>query len=109
MQKDIALALDAARELHVPLPSAATADQMLTLARGLGYEHATSPRSIEVLAHADRQPDRLADMTNPEPASHEGSRHSWRAAARAAGPQGNERLTSFDGLVLLVLLASRGS
>src|SRR5579862_573502 len=44
-------------------------------------------------------------MTNPEPASHEGSRRSWRAAARAAGPQGNERLTCSTGLVLLVLLA----
>jgi 3-hydroxyisobutyrate dehydrogenase len=39
MQKDIALALDTARQLHVPLPSAATADQLLTLARALGYEH----------------------------------------------------------------------
>jgi 3-hydroxyisobutyrate dehydrogenase-like beta-hydroxyacid dehydrogenase len=38
MQKDIALALDTGRELHVPLPAAATADQLLTLARALGYE-----------------------------------------------------------------------
>jgi hypothetical protein len=44
-------------------------------------------------------------MTSHEPASHEGSRRSWQAAARAAGPQGNERLTSSTGLVLLVLLA----
>src|SRR5881392_3896323 len=29
----------------------------------------------------------------------------WRAAARAWGPTGNERLTSSTGLVLLVLLA----
>ena len=39
MQKDIVLALEAARELSVPLPSAAVADEMLTLARALGHEH----------------------------------------------------------------------
>ena len=37
MQKDLVLALDTARRLHVPLPSAAVADEMLTLARALGY------------------------------------------------------------------------
>jgi 3-hydroxyisobutyrate dehydrogenase-like beta-hydroxyacid dehydrogenase len=37
MHKDIALALDTGRELHVPLPSAATADTVLTLAEGSGY------------------------------------------------------------------------
>jgi hypothetical protein len=35
----------------------------------------------------------------------ESSRRSWRAAARAWGPPGNERLTTSTGLVLLVLLA----
>ena len=44
-------------------------------------------------------------MTNPETGSHQDARRSWRAAARAAGPHGNERLTSSTGLVLLVLLA----
>jgi 3-hydroxyisobutyrate dehydrogenase-like beta-hydroxyacid dehydrogenase len=39
MQKDIVLALEAARELRVPLPSAAVADEMLTLARAHGHEH----------------------------------------------------------------------
>ena len=39
MQKDIVLALEAARELRVPLPSAAAADEMLTLARAQGHEH----------------------------------------------------------------------
>ncbi len=38
MQKDIALALDTGRELHVPLPSAAAADTVLTVARASGYE-----------------------------------------------------------------------
>jgi 3-hydroxyisobutyrate dehydrogenase-like beta-hydroxyacid dehydrogenase len=39
MQKDIVLALEAARELRVPLPSAAVADEVLTLARAYGHEH----------------------------------------------------------------------
>jgi hypothetical protein len=36
----------------------------------------------------------------------ESSRRNWRAAARAWGPPGNERLTASTGLVLLVLLAA---
>jgi len=54
MQKDIALALDTARELRVPLPSAATADQVLTLGRGLGYERRDLAALHEVLAHLTR-------------------------------------------------------
>jgi 3-hydroxyisobutyrate dehydrogenase-like beta-hydroxyacid dehydrogenase len=50
MQKDIALALDTARDLQVPLPSAATADQVLTLGRALGYEHRDIASLYEVLA-----------------------------------------------------------
>jgi 3-hydroxyisobutyrate dehydrogenase-like beta-hydroxyacid dehydrogenase len=50
MQKDVALALAAARQLHVPLPSAATADQVLTVARGLGYERRDLAAMFEVLA-----------------------------------------------------------
>ncbi len=50
MQKDVALALDAARQLEVPLPSAATADQVLTVARGLGYERRDLAALFEVLA-----------------------------------------------------------
>jgi len=50
MQKDVALALDAARQLHVPLPSAATADTMLTVATGLGYEKRDLAALFEVLA-----------------------------------------------------------
>jgi len=37
MQKDIRLALQAADELEIPLPSATVADQLLTEARNLGY------------------------------------------------------------------------
>jgi hypothetical protein len=40
----------------------------------------------------------------PDAARRVGPRPSWRAAARAAGPRGNERLTASAGLILLVLL-----
>jgi 3-hydroxyisobutyrate dehydrogenase-like beta-hydroxyacid dehydrogenase len=52
MHKDIALAIDAGRALHTPLPSAAAADQVLTLATGSGYEHRDLASLYEVLAHA---------------------------------------------------------
>jgi 3-hydroxyisobutyrate dehydrogenase-like beta-hydroxyacid dehydrogenase len=51
MQKDITLALDAARRLPVPLPSAATADQILTIARAQGYQHHDLAALLPVLAH----------------------------------------------------------
>jgi 3-hydroxyisobutyrate dehydrogenase-like beta-hydroxyacid dehydrogenase len=51
MQKDVALALDAGRELRVPLPSAAAADTMLTVARASGYERRDIAALFEVLAH----------------------------------------------------------
>jgi 3-hydroxyisobutyrate dehydrogenase len=60
MQKDIALALDTARDLRVPLPSAATADQLLTLARALGYERRDIAALFEVLAHLASDPIRPA-------------------------------------------------
>lgn len=41
----------------------------------------------------------------PRPAPGQPSRRDWRAVARAWGPNGNERLTTSVGLVLLVLLA----
>jgi 3-hydroxyisobutyrate dehydrogenase-like beta-hydroxyacid dehydrogenase len=52
MQKDVKLALDTGRELHVPLPSAAAADELLTLARAMGYERRDIAALFEVLAHA---------------------------------------------------------
>jgi 3-hydroxyisobutyrate dehydrogenase-like beta-hydroxyacid dehydrogenase len=61
MQKDVALALDTGRELHVPLPSAATADQLLTIARGLGYEHRDIAALHEVLAQLTDHPIRPRD------------------------------------------------
>jgi 3-hydroxyisobutyrate dehydrogenase-like beta-hydroxyacid dehydrogenase len=36
MQKDLTLALEMAREVGVPLPTTATANEVLTMARGLG-------------------------------------------------------------------------
>jgi 3-hydroxyisobutyrate dehydrogenase-like beta-hydroxyacid dehydrogenase len=56
MQKDVALALDTGRELQVPLPSAATADQLLTLARALGYERRDIASLFEVLEHLTTDP-----------------------------------------------------
>jgi 3-hydroxyisobutyrate dehydrogenase-like beta-hydroxyacid dehydrogenase len=51
MQKDIVLALDTARELGVPLQTAAVADELLTRARALGYEHRDIAALAEVLRH----------------------------------------------------------
>jgi 3-hydroxyisobutyrate dehydrogenase-like beta-hydroxyacid dehydrogenase len=45
----IVLALDEARRLRVPLPSAAAADELLTVARALGYEHRDLAALFEVL------------------------------------------------------------
>ena len=58
MQKDIVLALDTARQLRVPLPTAATADEMLTLARALGYERRDLAALHEVLAQLAGEPVR---------------------------------------------------
>ena len=58
MQKDVVLALDTARRLRVPLPSAAAADELLTLARGLGYEHRDIAALFEVLAQLTGAPIR---------------------------------------------------
>jgi 3-hydroxyisobutyrate dehydrogenase-like beta-hydroxyacid dehydrogenase len=50
MQKDVALALDAGRRLPVPLPTAAAADQMLTVARAMGYGERDLAALFQVLA-----------------------------------------------------------
>ncbi len=50
MQKDIRLALEAADELAIPLPSAAVANEMLTRATELGYAHRDLAALHEVLA-----------------------------------------------------------
>jgi 3-hydroxyisobutyrate dehydrogenase-like beta-hydroxyacid dehydrogenase len=56
MQKDVALALDAARQLRVPLPSAAAADELLTVARALGYESRDLAGLVEVLGQIAGDP-----------------------------------------------------
>jgi 3-hydroxyisobutyrate dehydrogenase len=56
MQKDVALALDTARQLRVPLPSAAVADELLTVARALGYERRDLAALFEVLARLAGEP-----------------------------------------------------
>jgi 3-hydroxyisobutyrate dehydrogenase-like beta-hydroxyacid dehydrogenase len=56
MQKDVALALETGRELHVPLPSAAAADSVLTIARALGYERRDLAALHQVLAHLANEP-----------------------------------------------------
>jgi hypothetical protein len=60
-----ALALDTARQLRVPLPSAAVADELLTVARGLGYERRDLAALFEVLAQLAGEPS-WAWLTSPE-------------------------------------------
>jgi len=50
MQKDLVLALEVASHLGVPLPTTAAANDLLTLARGLGYERRDVSGAREVLA-----------------------------------------------------------
>jgi 3-hydroxyisobutyrate dehydrogenase-like beta-hydroxyacid dehydrogenase len=56
MQKDLVLALDTARQLHVPLPSTAVTDELLTIARALGYERRDLASLHEVLARVAGDP-----------------------------------------------------
>jgi 3-hydroxyisobutyrate dehydrogenase-like beta-hydroxyacid dehydrogenase len=50
MQKDLGLALDLGRELAVPLPTTATANQWLTAARAMGLGDQDFAAVCEVLA-----------------------------------------------------------
>jgi 3-hydroxyisobutyrate dehydrogenase-like beta-hydroxyacid dehydrogenase len=52
MQKDIRLALEAAGELGIPLPSAGVANEMLATASALGYAHRDLASLHEVLAES---------------------------------------------------------
>jgi 3-hydroxyisobutyrate dehydrogenase-like beta-hydroxyacid dehydrogenase len=60
MHKDIRLARQAASELAIPLPSAAVADEMLTEAGELGYEHRDLAALHEVL-------ERMSEQRSPSP------------------------------------------
>jgi 3-hydroxyisobutyrate dehydrogenase-like beta-hydroxyacid dehydrogenase len=50
MQKDMVLALDLGRELAVPLPTTAAANEVLTAARGMGLDHHDFAVMFDVLA-----------------------------------------------------------
>jgi 3-hydroxyisobutyrate dehydrogenase-like beta-hydroxyacid dehydrogenase len=63
MQKDLRLALDAARYLRVPLPSTAVADQLLSTARDLGYEDRDIAVLFRVLSELDVPPANPAAET----------------------------------------------
>lgn len=57
MHKDIELALDAARQLAIPLPTAERADEVLERAQALGYERrdlAALFQALEQMADSDR-------------------------------------------------------
>ena len=56
MQKDMVLALDLGRELDVPLPSTATANEILTAARGMGVDHHDFAVMFDVLAQLSGLP-----------------------------------------------------
>jgi 3-hydroxyisobutyrate dehydrogenase-like beta-hydroxyacid dehydrogenase len=50
MQKDMLLALEAGRQLDVPLPTTAATNELLTAARGMGLERQDFAVLYEVLA-----------------------------------------------------------
>jgi 3-hydroxyisobutyrate dehydrogenase-like beta-hydroxyacid dehydrogenase len=50
MQKDMTLALELGREVNVPLPTTATANEFLTAARGMGLAQKDFAVVFEVLA-----------------------------------------------------------
>src|SRR5215216_5502850 len=50
MQKDMLLALEAGRQLDVPMPTTAVANELLTAARGIGLEHEDFAVVYQVLA-----------------------------------------------------------
>jgi 3-hydroxyisobutyrate dehydrogenase-like beta-hydroxyacid dehydrogenase len=50
MQKDMVLALELGRELAVPLPSTAAANEVLTAARGMSLDHHDFAVMFDVLA-----------------------------------------------------------
>jgi 3-hydroxyisobutyrate dehydrogenase-like beta-hydroxyacid dehydrogenase len=56
MQKDIRLALESGGELGVPLPSAAVVDEVLSVARTLGYEHRDIAALFRVLSETGAVP-----------------------------------------------------
>jgi len=68
MHKDIRLALEAATDLDVTLPSAATADHMLAKARELGYGERDIAALHQVLARLSATATAESDQRTGEPA-----------------------------------------
>ena len=90
MQKDIALALDTARQLRVPLPSAAAADELLTVARALGLRAARPGSALRsACAPGGGAPPSVTD--NPGPAARESSRPRQRKRNLLAFRGGRQR------------------
>jgi 3-hydroxyisobutyrate dehydrogenase-like beta-hydroxyacid dehydrogenase len=74
MHKDIRLALDAARESDVPLPSAAVADSVLDRAGELGYAHRDIAALLQVLERTAVAPAGAGDHgRHAQPAAGVGS------------------------------------
>jgi 3-hydroxyisobutyrate dehydrogenase-like beta-hydroxyacid dehydrogenase len=68
MHKDIRLALQAARDLAVPLPAAATTDGVLARAEHLGYGHRDIAAWFQVLARLAGPARENGEATGPAPA-----------------------------------------
>jgi len=66
MRKDLRLALAAARELGVPVPSTAVADELLAAASALGYEHRDIAVVFRVLSE-ETSPPRTAQPGHDTP------------------------------------------
>lgn len=66
MQKDLGLALDLGRELAVPLPTTATANQWLTAARAMGLGEQDFAALCEVLTRLSGRQQRI---TSPTPSA----------------------------------------
>ena len=63
MQKDLGLALDLGRELAVPLPTTATANQWLTAAQGMGLGEEDFAALCEVLTRLSGRQQRITSPT----------------------------------------------
>ena len=59
MQKDLLLALEAGRELNVPLPTTAVTNEYLTAARGMGLDRYDFAVVFEVLSRLSGRPPQL--------------------------------------------------
>jgi 3-hydroxyisobutyrate dehydrogenase-like beta-hydroxyacid dehydrogenase len=63
MQKDIALALETARELGVEVPSATAAENILEFALGLGYGGPRHRCAVRGARSIVRRPSSVSDVT----------------------------------------------